>query len=280
MTDSGRHAAALRLLPSEPAALASIAQGLLVHEHLAVFYDVDLTEEHRASVHVRPVESLLDLIMARDDRPLDKARPPAHRVAANCRHFSVLTVAMLRAHGTPARARCGFGGYFVDGRYEDHWVCEYWNATEERWVLIDAQIDAPQREAFPINFDVADVPRDRFLIAGDAWSRCRAGDDDPDTFGLTMLHEAGSWWIAGNLMRDAAALGNIELLPWDVWGAMPGPEDPIDDEDQALFDRLAALTHSPDSSLAELHELCRTEDRLRVPPTVRNVALGRDEAVT
>ena len=26
----------------------------------------------------------------------------------NCRHFTVLTVAVPRAHGIPARARCGF----------------------------------------------------------------------------------------------------------------------------------------------------------------------------
>jgi hypothetical protein len=35
----------------------------------------------------------------------------------------VLAAAMLRAQGTPARARCGFGGYFGSGAFEDHWVC-------------------------------------------------------------------------------------------------------------------------------------------------------------
>jgi hypothetical protein len=43
----------------------------------------------------------------------------------------------------------------------------------------------------------------------------RSGTADPAMFGLTMTHEAGDWWIAANLMRDAAALRNIELLPWD-----------------------------------------------------------------
>jgi transglutaminase-like putative cysteine protease len=31
------------------------------------------------------------------------------RLAANCRGFTVLATAMLRAHGVPARARCGSG---------------------------------------------------------------------------------------------------------------------------------------------------------------------------
>ena len=92
---------------------------------------------------------------------------------------------------------------------------------------MDAQIDGEQRRWFGIDFDVTDVPGDRFLTAGRAWARCRSGAADPARFGLSVINEAGDWWIAGNLMRDAAALRSIELLPWDCWGAMPGPDDPI-----------------------------------------------------
>jgi transglutaminase-like putative cysteine protease len=201
------------------------------------------------------------------------------RVAGNCRHFTVLMVAMLRAQGTPARARCGFGGYFVEGMFEDHWVCEYWHAGRERWVLVDAQIDERQRDMFPIDFDVTDVPRDRFLIAGEAWARCRADAADPHLFGLSLLNQAGEWWIAGNLMRDAAALGNIELLPWDVWGAMPAPDEHIDDDRHTLFDHLATLTRTPEAAFTELLRLCQDDERLRVPPTVYNAARRRTEAV-
>jgi hypothetical protein len=123
-----------------------------------------------------------------------------------------------------------------------------------------------------------DVPRDRFLVAGDAWTRCRAGRADPDTFGLSVTDEAGWWWIAGNLMRDAAALGTVELLPWDSWGAMPAPEETIDEERMALFDELARFTLDPDGNADELRRLC-ADERLRVPPTVRNDLRHRDEPV-
>ena len=89
------------------------------------------------------------------------------------------------------------------------------------------------------------MPRDRFLVAGDAWRLCRDGDADPASFGLSSLNEAGYWWIAGNLLRDVAALNNMEMLPWDVWGAMPAPDEAISDEQYALFDRLAGLTRDP-----------------------------------
>ena len=188
-------------------------------------------------------------------------------------------VALLRAQGTPARARCGFGGYFTEGLFEDHWVCEYWHAGQQRWALVDAQIDGRQRALFSIDFDVTDVPRDRFLIAGDAWALCRSGAADPGKFGLSMIGEAGDWWIAGNLMRDAAALGNLELLPWDCWGAMPAEDEAIGDARGALFDRLAALTRAPDRRFDELRRLVQDDDRLRVPPMVRNALRQRDEPV-
>jgi hypothetical protein len=277
MTSPGRYAPLLGGLPRDVPGLAAVAQGLLIHEHIAPAYGVTLSDEQRASVHVRPVERMLELIVTRDSRPLDVARAPQARLPANCRHFTVLMVAMLRAQGTPARARCGFGGYFHETMFEDHWVCEYWHAGQQRWILVDAQVDARQRDLFSIDFDVTDVSREQFVIAGEAWARCRRGDADPDTFGLSIVNEAGDWWIAGNLMRDAAALGNIELLPWDCWGAMPSEDEPIDESRCALFDRLAALTRSPDSSFAELQRLCQDDSRLRVPATVRNAVRMRDE---
>ena len=34
-------------------------------------------------------------------------------------------------------------------------------------------------------------------------------------------------------MRDAAALGNREVLPWNCWGAMPAPDAAIGEDDSA-----------------------------------------------
>ena len=276
MTSAGRYAPLFEPLPRSVAELRAVGHGLLIHEHIASAYGVELSDEDRASVHERRLERLLGRITAADPRPLDAPRAPAARTAGNCRHFTVLMAALLRAKGMAARGRCGFGAYFGTDGYEDHWVAEYWNAGQERWVLVDAQIDDVQSQMFPIGFDVTDVPRDQFLVAGDAWALCRAGEADPTRFGLSFLEEGGYWWIAGNMMRDAAALANVELLPWDVWGAMPGPQDEID---EAFFDHLATLTRSPDEHLAEIQRLCREDPRLRVPAKVRNDVRGTDEPI-
>jgi hypothetical protein len=132
----------------------------------------------------------------------------------------------------------------------DHWVCEYWNAPEARWVLVDAQLDQIQQAKLDLGFDPLDIPRDRFLVAGDAWSLCRTGRADPSAFGLGK--HWGLWWIAGNLVRDLAALNNMEMLPWDVWGAMPHSDWRPTDDQLVLFDRVASLTCTPDAAPGEL----------------------------
>jgi Transglutaminase-like superfamily len=235
--------------------------------------------ERRASVHVRPAAGLLERITAQDGRPLTTAREPAERLAGNCRHFTVLVVSMLRAQGTPARARCGFGGYFGTGMFEDHWVCEYWDESAQGWLLADAQIDDVQAKMFDVGFNLMNVPRDEFVVAGDAWRQCRAGEADPASFGFSNVRQAGYWWIAGNLIRDVAALSNMEMLPWDCWGAMPGPAAVIDDELMAFFDRVAELTRDPDATFGELTGTYAGDDRLRVPGTVYNAILSRLEPV-
>lgn len=262
---TGDYQGQLAGLTQDVAGLTAVGHGLLIHEHLVGAYDVTLSETD--TVHLRQVPRLLARLSS---EPLTEARPPDRRLAANCRHFTVLLVAALRARGVPARARCGFGGYFVPGFYEDHWVAEYWNGS--RWVLVDGQIDDVQKAMFPIDFDVLDVPRDGFLVGGDAWQRYRRGELPESVFGLTVTKESGAWWIAGNLMRDAAALGKVEMLPWDVWGVMPGPDDPL--EEVELFDRLAAATLDPE--LAGLGELM-ADARVRVPSKVFNVLRGREE---
>ncbi len=274
MTDPGRYAQALDGLPGDPAGVARVVQGLLIHEFWLDAYGVTMTPEQRETVHLRRVEQTLAEIVRRDGRPLGVAREPAARVATNCRGFTVLAVTMLRSAGVPARARCGFGAYFRPGRFEDHWVAEWWDAEQGRWRLMDAQIDEVQRERLGIRFDLTDVPRDAFVVAGDAWERCRSGGGDPSRYGLSSINESGLWWIAANLMRDAAALDGVELLPWDDWGAMPGPDGEPDAE---LFDRLAALTRQPDG--AALHRFLQADERVRVPEKVRNALRDRTEAI-
>jgi hypothetical protein len=279
MTSAGRYASLFDQLPDDVGALARIVQGLAIHEFAAEWYGVTVSEERQGESHIRPVEQMLERILQLDHRPLTVARPPDKRLVGVCHHFMLLLLAMLRAKGIPVRGRRGFGTYFNPGYFEDHVVCEYWNATENRWALADPQFDEVWRRKLKIDHDVLDVPRDRFLIAGDAWVQCRAGKADPGRFGIIKGNLRGRWFIAHNLVHEVASLNNMELLPWDVWGAMPRPDQSLTDDELGFFDRLAGLTRAPDASFEELRQLYQGDERLQVPPTVFNALLNRPEEI-
>jgi hypothetical protein len=273
MSDAGHQARLFDGLPHDVGELAAIVQGLLMHEHVASAYGLTLNPEQHAQAQLRPVEKILETIATQDQRPLPAARPAGERVVGVCRHYTLLHLAMLRAQGVAARARCGFGAYFVKGKFVDHWVTEYWNEGQKRWVLVDPQLDARQREFFKVAFDPLDVPRDQFLVAGDAWKLCRSGKAQAQAFGI--LDMFGLWFIAGNVIRDVAALNNHEMLPWDIWGAMTRNDAELD---LAFIDRLAELSHAPDAHPEELTAAYQ-DTRVAVPGTVFNAVLNRPDKV-
>ena len=265
------HAKLFDALPNDVASLTKIPSGLVIHQYIGAAYGEKITDARAQEVHTRAADDVLSCVLKYGAAPLAEARPPSKRAVGNCRHFTLLLVAMLRHKGIPARSRCGFAAYFERGKYLDHWVAEVWDG--KGWVLVDAQLDEVQKKLFRIPFDPLDVPRDEFLVAGDAWQRCRAADLDPDAFGLMDMH--GWWFIAGNVVRDIAALNNREMLPWDVWGAMPQPgEEP----DAATFDTWAALTLDPDAHFDALRKLYAT-DAIKVPKIVFNAVRQKPEPV-
>jgi hypothetical protein len=263
MTDLGEHAGLFDALPTGIPALCQVVQGLLLHVFWAERQGVALSNERQREVEIRRVSHMLARIREMDERPLTVERPLDRKLVGNCRDFSVLLCAMLRHQGVPARARCGFGAYFTPGKYEDHWVCEYWNADGERWVMVDSQLDALQRQVLEIKFDPCDVPRDQFLVGGKAWHMCRTGQADPDDFGIFDMH--GMWFIRGDLVRDLLALNKVEILPWDGWGLIAKDEEALSAEDIALLDRVAELTRVDAPSFSEVRAICEGDARLRMP---------------
>lgn len=253
-TDPGPYAHLFDGLPTDIPALVKTLQGVMVHIFWAGSYGLELTDERKAEVNLRTVEKQLARILELDDRPLTEARPHERKLVGNCRDFSVMMTAILRHQGVPARARCGFGTYFIPGHYEDHWVVEYWNAEQVRWVLVDAQLDTLMQEALKLDFDPLDTPRNRFIVGGDAWQLCRRGEANPDDFGIFEWH--GIEFVRGDLLRDFLAFNKVEILPWDGgWGYMielaPEHVEPV----YALMDRVAALTLADDfAAIRALYE--------------------------
>ncbi len=266
MTDPREYAPLLDDLPRDIPELCRVVQGLMLHIFWAERYGEHLTKARSGEVNLRSVAKKLARIQKLDPRPLSVARPHKSKLVGNCRDFSVMLTAILQHHGVPARARCGFSTYFMRNSYEDHWVVEYWNTADKRWVMVDPQLDELQRRAIPIRFNPWDMPPNKFVPAGLAWQVCRAGDADPNMFGIFKLR--GLWFIRGNLGRDFASLNKLEMLPWDGWGIMDSLSPTMTDEVAALWDRVARLTLD-NREFDTVRALYESDDRLCVPPVFR-----------
>ncbi len=269
LTRFARHTDHIPKLPDDLAAPCRLVQGLLIHAHWAQAYGLDPARVRTPECQIRTAQAMLDRILELDAADLTEARPPERRLVGNCRHFSTFTVALLRAQGVPARARCGFGAYFKPDHLEDHWVVEVMH--EGAWRLVDAQIDGLQRGVLELGFETTDVPRDQFRVAGDVWLACRKGEFDPEKVGIFDMR--GLWFVQGNVIRDTASLNKLELLPWDVWGSM----DQMDQEPKnpEELDALARTTAALGTSTAELRALYDGNPGLRVPPVVTSFVEGK-----
>ncbi len=252
------------------ARVVAFVQGALIYDVVAEpFYGV-VVGERADDVNFRDVRMMLERALQLDERPLSESRAPQHRVCVRCHNYTKLTVSVLRSLDIPARSRCGFGSYFVPKNFEDHWVVEYWNADEQRWVLVDAQLDEQWRSMINFQGDPLDLTVEEFVIAAKAWQGWRRGELDAGRFGLTAIGEHGAHWIAGNLRLDFAAMNKIEMLPWDVWGAGWEPGAPTPD-DLSVWDTMSSLTEDVDPNLAAIRLMYASDDRVRMPGAVFNV---------
>ena len=277
MTHPGPYAHLYAELPFDVASLVKVVQGLMIHVFWAERYGLSLPEERKAEVQLRSIERRLARTLELDSSPLMTPRPNERKIVGNCRDFSVTLASMLQSKGIPARPRCGFGAYFLPSHYEDHWVCEYWNETEQRWGLVDAQLDELQQGFLQTSFNTLDVPRDQFIVGGAAWKMCRSGQADPDQFGIFDMH--GMDFVKGDFLRDVASLNKVELLPWDCWGLIFSDYVTLPPDDLSLLDRLADLTCADVPDFAMVHQLYESDPRLRVNESIQSYVNGNMEQV-
>ncbi|HLG64724.1 MAG TPA: transglutaminase-like domain-containing protein [Ktedonosporobacter sp.] len=267
ITDPGKQVACYGDLPRDIAGLVRIVQGLLIPPYSALLrnhYHVDPEEidnEPFGPFGPRRIEDLIERIQIRHAASLTVERPPALRIGVICRNYAVLLVSMLRHLGIPARARVGFGGYFAAPYAADHRVTEYWDAAQDRWVLVDAMIDEVQRRANKLTFNTLDIgPDDPFWLAGVVWQRCRAGELDPLAFG-DSIDDLGMPPIRYALLHDFAYLNKCEVPGCDAWGDLiTKPEADLTADDLALLDRIADLTVNVDQQFATLRTLFEQTD--------------------
>lgn len=257
-TDPGKHKEVFDGLPNTIREIVAVVQGIVIDKDLLGLYGAALTAEQKEDLDSRYMEVILGRILNRNNQSLMQARPPEKRFVGSCRDYALVLCSILRHKGTLARLRCGFDRYFniKQDLYDDHWVCEYWEEKDTRWKLVDANVDNVVKEKYQIAIDTLDIPRDKFIVAGEAWRMARQGEADPNSFGVSSIDIKGLWFIRGSVVRDLAALNKVESLPWDYWGIADKAPDDFPEIDLALLDEAAQLI-SQAGSVVKLEEAYR-----------------------
>jgi hypothetical protein len=264
ITDPGDYKNLYDTLPDDFPSLCRIVQGLILHMHWAQAYGVNLPDERKTEVKIRKIKRQLARILELDDSPLTNARTAERKIVGTCRDYAALLTSFLRYKGIPARMRVGFATYFTPGHYEDHYLCQYWNDTKNRWIIVDAQLDDFQRKVLNIKFDPCDLLEGLFLPGGKAWQMCREGKADPELFGI--FNEKGLWFIGCDMIYDTMSLNKIESHPWDIWQLMPRyQQKEFSKEYLDIMDRIAALAGGLTPRFTEMRLLYQTEKYLQPP---------------
>ena len=255
-TDPGAFASLYHDRSTSPAELRDIVSRLIIHVAWAARYgvppDVPLPRD------TLPASERLKLLGSLTSDRRERCS------FGTCRDYAVMLASMLRHQSIPARIRCGFASYFTGGPFEDHWICEYWSATEKRWVRADAQLDQLHREQLAIRFDAADLPSEMFLSAGQAWQRARSGRADAAEFG--QGNARGFWFLRVDVYRDLLALTNQYNSAWDSWRSATDASKVLDGSALAAIDRVAATIGDFETGAAAIATLREITAKHRVPP--------------
>lgn len=143
-SDPGKYAHWLENLPQDAVGVSRVVQGLIYHYMAGQYiYGYCPPKERLGEIDTRLIERMLGRMIELDGRPLNEPRDFEKRLVGCCRDFSLLTCAILRQHGIPARLRYGFASYFVPEYWIDHVIVEAWNG--ERWQRTDSHLFQPRR---------------------------------------------------------------------------------------------------------------------------------------
>ncbi len=204
--------------------------------------------------------SMLAGILRLDEAGFTKNRDVSKRITVSCRQASVLFSAILKAKGIPCRSRAGFMDFGNTGdSYMEHWVNEYWDFDENRWVLAD--VDGYYEYEQRFGYSQFDLPRRKFVTASEAWLGLRNNtlQKNLDLFSPDPLQG-----VCEYLFMDFHALMNNEIFYSYQPLYLRGGIQALSESELCELDYLAQLLAEPDKNMEQLEQLLAANEKLSV----------------
>lgn len=204
--------------------------------------------------------SMIAGILRLDGTGFTKGRDVSKRITVSCRQACVLFSAILKAKGIPCRSRAGFMDFGDTGEsYMEHWVNEYWDFHENRWVLAD--VDGYYEYECRFGYSQFDLPRRKFVTASEAWLGMRKNTlrKKLDVFSPNPLEG-----VCEYLFMDFHALMNNEIFysyqPLYLRDGILG----LDEKELCEIDDLAKLLMEPDRNREQIAHIWETNEKFYV----------------
>ncbi len=201
-----------------------------------------------------------------DERGFTRLRSVENKLVVTCRFVSVLMSSILKVKGIPCRSRAGFFKYWPNATETcDHWINEYWDEHQQRWIAFDADGFYPFEEK--LGFSQYDIPHDRFAWAPEVWLKIRKGEVDGDYYNYAdRLGTKGLSAAVRQLFYDFHSLMNNEIsyncLPSYVYNTKRFLK--LSETDMKDLDDLASLMCHPDENFDLLKDLWEKQDKYRI----------------
>lgn len=197
-----------------------------------------------------------------DDRGFTVDRKTENKLVVTCRYVSVLMSAILKAKGIPCRSRAGFAPYFHENKSIDHWINQYWNQSENRWITFDADAFFNDED---LGFNHFDIPERKFDWAADTWLNIRGGKVDgkhfiyADSLGTNSLKAAIRY-----VFYDFHAIMNNEISYKFQPCYIDDKFDLLSENDLVEIDSLARLMLEPDKNFDKLISIWNSNRKYRI----------------
>lgn len=207
--------------------------------------------------------------LLRRDKKYSMNRKIEDKIHVCCRENAILLVSILKAKGYAARVRSGFAKFVnIDGsKAGDHWISEYYNEKEDRWVLVDADMyfDEEILREYHIDFNLLDIPCDKFISGADAYLGLRKNryNDSEIYFASTPITYGIKAALRG-LFYDFHSLMNDEIIFHFVPKYILDKNYVLTEEEYKDLDELAQSMLDPDKNFDKLQKIWNSNSKFRV----------------
>ncbi len=213
-------------------------------------------------------QSMIAELLRRNEN-YSKDRKIEDKIHVCCREQAILLTSILKAKGFSARVRSGFTTYCNISNKEagDHWICEYYNDKEKRWVLVDADMyfDDDTLLEYHIDFNLLDVPRNKFIFGAEAYLGLRNGKySDNEIYYTSSPKTIGIKAALHGLFYDFHSLMNDEIIFLHLPKYILDKDLNLTEDELKELDDLATLMLEPDINFFKLREIWNNNIKYRI----------------